>query len=285
MTNTFFQKRSFRFTILLFFCISLFQSIATQHQKPCTTIFVHGLGSKPTSLRYYQRYEIILDEAYAFKLYDKLSLVSLGQHHELNNLNTAIEKIKTEKPGENIILRGVSMGASTITNYLGSFCPLTPEIKGAILESPYADVIDVPNDMIQKSTFLYILDKICPYLKKIAVYYAHKNHNLSGIQPIKAASSIPHHIPILLIATKKDTIVPAHSTSRIYNELVKSGHTKAHILIIDHGKHANICWHNKCGELVRNVEHAFRKKYELGNYNETYASDGQAAFAQTQPLI
>lgn len=286
------KNRLFNYVIIVAFSfLSPQKSIGNPRAEPgkhihntSITIFAHGLGGSEREAYYYKKHDLIEQGAYAFALYDNLSQVSLGQQHEINNLVTAINKVTTGKPATPIVLRGVSMGAATIVNYLGSCIPVGTKIIGAILESPFAHVQDVLDVKIIQSYLLSALS-IMPGFNQLAIYCTYKNHRLNGIQPVKAANAIPTHIPILLIASEEDTLITPRSTARIYTELLKSGHTKTHLFIVKQGLHANICWHEISGTMVRNVEHAFRKKYNLGNYNDTYALAGQKAFACTQPLL
>jgi len=254
------------------------------------TVFVHGLGGGPYDLHPYQQYQIILGDTHVFNLYDSYNAISLGQHHEIGNLHKALEACTactptSQQPHDGIVIRGLSLGAVTTINYLGSHRPLNSHIKGAIVESPFGHVQDVLDVKIKNSYLLSIGNAICPQFNKIGLHFTYKQHNLDGIQPVKAASTIPKEIPILLIASEEDTLTTAPSTTKIYNALIASGHKKAHLLVVKHGKHAHICWDAHCGVIARNVEHAFRKKYNLGNYNDTYALAGQEAFALTQPGI
>ncbi|MCX5925171.1 MAG: alpha/beta hydrolase [Candidatus Dependentiae bacterium] len=275
------------FVSFLFICFLLLnQSTLKADTSPNSsiTIFAHGLGGHAGHIRRYQEHRIIHGDAHTFDVYGRMSQVSLGQQHEMGNLDNAIQHIVRTKLDNQIILRGLSMGAATIANYLGSY-PDTSAIKGAILESPFADVDGILNDIINKSFSLSVINAICPYFKELGVYCIYRNHTLDGIQPIKVAHLIPKHIPILLIASQEDTLIPLHSTQKMYNALVQSGHTKTHILIVKHGAHAKMCFHKKSYKTIRNVEHAFRKKYNLGNYINSYAIAGEQALAATQPAV
>lgn len=270
-----------------FFCISVLllnqnQLKADIRPNNSITIFAHGLGGNSGHIRRYQHHRIIHGDAHTFDVYGRMSQVSLGQQHEMGNLDKAIQHIRHTKPDTAIVLKGLSMGAATIANYLGSH-PDTSAIKGAILESPFADVDGILNDIIKNSFSLSVINTICPSFKELGLYCIYKNHALDGIQPIKVAHLIPKDIPLLLIASQEDTLIPAHSTQKMYNALVQSGHKKAHILTVKHGAHAKMCFHKKSYHTIRNVEHAFRKKYNLGNFIDSYAIAGAKALAATQP--
>ena len=53
-------------------------------------------------------------------------------------------------------------------------------------------------------------------------------HN--GILPIDLINHMPKDVPVLLITSHNDSIVPYECTMNIYNGLRTTGHTKVHIL-------------------------------------------------------
>jgi predicted alpha/beta-fold hydrolase len=259
-----------------------------ESQKKSLTVFAHGLGGQKEEINgkiydqmtHYERYHHIIPTATgqssgrSFDTYKSDEQCSLGQDHEIGNLHAAITDLLEQNPDTDIVLQGVSLGAATITNYLGTQ-QVSPRIKGAILESPFGKPTDCS------------LSLIPAFAKRAFISTAYKNHNHDGIQPVKVAQAIDKETPILLIASKKDWLIPAHSTASIYYELIKAGHKRVHLYIVDHGGHANFCFcqKNKTWAHVLGVVHAFRKKYNLGNYNEKIAKMGQKFFDQTQPPL
>jgi len=271
-----------KYTILLL-SLFLYAFLTTCEQKQSYTLFVHGLKQNPyKKIQQYQKYNIIEKNAFTFKLYSNILKCTVGQEAEIENLINAINHLQQKYPDEIIILRGVSLGAATICNYLGTVKNCL--VHGAILESIFADIKDVLN---HNTRYLTRLSKLYPPSKinKIGLKTLFPHHHISGIQPIKVIHAIPHHIPILILATEQDIVVPLYSTINIYKELIKTGHTKCHLFIVKQGSHAAMCW-GKEGVNVRNIEHAFRKYYNLGNYAEEFAQAGWENFLNnTQPAL
>jgi len=252
---------------------------ATQEsQKKSITLFAHGLGGHKRKIDarhltffltygygeylektgldfldqiiFYQKNGTIEKDGVSFPTYtvtdpkNPLANCSLGQAHEMDNAQQAMATITENNPDTDIVFRGVSLGASTGINFAGTRPEFLKKykVKGAILESPFAHVRDIPDSKACGLT--RILPNI---LLKLAVRLcAFPNHDLTGIQPPTSAATIPHDFPVLIIASKEDALIPWQSSKKIYDQCVKSGHKQAHFLLVEHGAHAGICFSDKC---------------------------------------
>jgi hypothetical protein len=110
-----------------------------------------------------------------------------------------------------------------------------------------------------------------------------KKYSRYGIRPIDVLDDVSHELPILIICSKEDQLVPYHSSVALYQKLVQSGHTHVYLLRLEHGKHAKLLSGND-GEKYRAVVHAFYKKYNL-DHNEIYAAKGEFLLSKCQPLF
>jgi hypothetical protein len=205
----------------------------------------------------------------SFSYRDWLSPLSTcaGQEDDLDQLHSYCQRY------QNVILAGCSRGAAAIVNYLGMQQP--SNVIAAIIESPFdhsRNVIDNIARQIniqKKSTIDSISTTLAP------------NHNQEGIQPIDHVAKIDHSIPVLFIGTVKDRITPVQGCIALYNKLWHMDHPSVHIFIANHGSHGLITLSSD-GKMMRNVIHAFYKKYNLP-HDAAWAAAGAEIFARCQP--
>lgn len=207
----------------------------------------------------------------SFHYRDWLSPLStcVAQEDDLEQLHGICQK------HTNVILVGCSRGAGAIINYLGMQKP--NNVIGAVIESPFDDTRNVINylakqmNIHKKSTIDAISTKLAP------------NHKQDGIQPKDHVANICHEIPLLFICTTKDRIIPFESCIELYKASSKAGHSRAHLLIAQHGAHGQII-NSTDGSMMRNVIHAFYQKYDLPHDPE-WAREGAMRFAECQPTV
>lgn len=223
-------------------------SIDFAHKKrPLAIIFAHGFGDdKGQAKPYYNRSYFVADWVYSFDfidakysaLYRSYSFIAkaffssarrysaIGQKSDIDHLVKAIEDVVQIHPGAAILLYGVSRGAVTVINSLGTLAQqddkryLLSSVVGAILESPFAsshDVIDA------------FLPAIPLGIKCMLFSWLYPNHQLTGEQPIKLVPFMPLDIPLLMVASVRDTIVPYSSTLRLYDFIVSQRHGKPEV--------------------------------------------------------
>lgn len=236
-----------------------------EYNHNVVTIFAHGMkSSAKAGLHRHvnsQRPGAFIQGPLAtfdFKDTVQASSASFGQEDDVNKL----EEICASFPGQRKVLTGSSRGASTCMNYLGT--KPTPDIGAAVVESPFASLETL----------------ISPNLKPIFKWYF-PHYQSHGLQPINTAPHISKDIPLFIFCSKDDEVIPVSQTIALYSALRAAGHTKSHLMIVDHGAHAKILG-NKDGQRVRNTIHAFYKKYDLP-HDEIWAAYGQDSLRQTNP--
>ena len=259
-----------------------------------TYVFSHGFSDsykqaykyvnyyrKKRKIRKNKRY-ILYQPLKAFNypdvIYGKLFNVfrtSLGQMNEVNTLLANYNQVKDDT----VVLFGISRGASTAINFAAKHNP--ENLKALIVESPF-DKVKVVLKNHWLASFLAKIpgvndESVYRFFRKISKY------DENGLQPIDLIAHIDKHIPVLLICSNKDKVIPHGSTVNLYEALVASGHTKAHLLVLSTGKHAKLI-NSKQGEIYQNVVHAFYKKYNL-MYEPAFAKKGAYAFSKTQPAV
>lgn len=261
-----------------------------ENDKGPITIFVHGyedshqqayqyVGSAKINGIYYNNpYSIITTPSLAtFNFADagqnKLRLnrkeSSLAQHNELATLFRVMQKITRKHPTRDIVLVGLSRGASTIINFL-AFCPQF-KIKAVVLESPFGHLRDIITNFVS----MLGLERI-PGINDIGMMLAQSLFPLfdkNSIHPIDLVSEITQYIPILIVASSEDKLVPISSSHSLYEKLVVSNHQNVYFLRVKHGKHAAIL-SGKSAQLYQDVVHAFYNKFGLPS-NPEFVNRGQ----------
>lgn len=184
------------------------------------------------------------------------------------------------KDDDSVILMGVSRGASTIITFMDKYgSPLA--VKALVLESPFDCMENVIKHMIHKRGFSWI--RASHEIGMIAVSCIFKNYKRDGVRPIDVLQNLRLDLPILLVCSATDHLVPVWSTINLYKKLRELGHKHVYLLILAGGKHSKILQEEEIyGTQYQDVTHAFYKKYNLP-YTETFARRGEALFEQCQP--
>jgi pimeloyl-ACP methyl ester carboxylesterase len=204
---------------------------------------------------------------------------SFGQENEIGRLykayNTALSHYK--KDSCDIILCGLSRGASNVLIFAGLYN--LRQVKAIVVESPYYSMSEVIKSLMTKKNMGW-LD--ISYGETIAEYIF-KKYSRHGLSPAKCLESIPKDMPILIICSQEDSLVPASTSINVYKKLLESGHTNAYLFVTEHGKHAAIL-QGPDGEKYQWVVNAFYKKYNLPHCAAS-AAHGKSLLTLCQPTI
>jgi len=204
---------------------------------------------------------------------------NFAQEEDVATLNTAYQRLLKEKRAEQVVLVGVSRGAATAFGFLAN----NPTcIRAAVLESPF-DSVDSALDKNVHRIFRAPQKRLSKTLNKQVLPRIFGRYRPDGPSPIEFVAQISHDMPILLVCSRKDTIVPMGSTIALYNKLRATGHNNAHLLILEQSMHGLVNRNSSDGILYRNVTHAFYKAYNLP-HNDNWATAGETAFLKTQPV-
>jgi hypothetical protein len=202
---------------------------------------------------------------------------SFGQKNEIARLNKAYKAAMSRYKNCGIILCGLSRGAANILIFSGLY-ELT-NVKALIIESPYFTMGEVIESiMIRKNLSWLPLS----YGETLAEFIF-KRYTRYGYSPANCIENISKEIPIFIICSKQDRLVPFSSSINVYKKLVESGHEHTYIFIADHGRHAAIL-QGPDGEQYQWVVNAFYKKYNLPHC-ATSATKGKSLLALCQPKI
>lgn len=199
------------------------------------------------------------------------SQTSLGQENEIQAMANAYAHIKHQ----NVVSMGYSRGAATLLNWLASRKPTN--VVAAIAESPYDSITSALDFFCHNAGVSWIPLSILHSSPNL--FFSKFDHK--GIFPIKVIQHIDPNLPLLLVASLEDALVPAYSTANIYTRLLQYGHPHVYFLLLDKGSHGYLL-ENADAHIYLNVVHAFYKKYDLP-HNKAFAAQGEVILAQCQP--
>lgn len=257
--------------LLLLLCIT-HQTILPKKHSPPRPLFAHGLGDTLKQARNYNgvlfnitpiSQPITFDFPDATRQFWRVNIAesTLGQQGDIDRLATVIHDRIAKNPTETFVGIGVSRGAAVWLSFMGIYG--LNEVKALVLESP-------PDSMASAIKGLHMIAPL-----------AFWKYDPMGMQPRDFIHTIPKDLPILLIGTKDDHLVPCTSTAEVYRLLQDSGHKNIHIFIFESGRHAKFVLGNHRTD-YRNIVHAFYKKYGLP-YNKKAAKQGKKLLEKTQP--
>lgn len=201
---------------------------------------------------------------------------SLGQENEVNRLAHAYFSTLAATPQS--VLVGVSRGASTLVNFMGIHKPAN--VAALILESPFDCVESILDSLIHETKLSWI-----PGIKKngnAVMSFVFCKYKANGIRPIDHASFIKSDLPILIVCSAQDKLVPVWSSINLYKILRDSGHMNTYLLVLPAGQHAKLINNQIYGPLYQQVTHAFYKKFNLP-HDSHYAQLGTPLLNICQP--
>jgi Prolyl oligopeptidase family len=202
---------------------------------------------------------------------------SFGQKNELNRIYKAYIDTIEHFQNPQIILWGLSRGASNLLIFTGQYQPTN--IKAMVLESPYYSMADVIANMMHR---LNCGSLPLSYGQMIAEFIF-KKYTRHGYSPAKCIEHISKDTPIFIICSQEDALVPYTSSINVYKKLIESGHKDAYLFITQKGKHAAIL-QGPDGDKYQYVLHAFYKKYHLP-HSAAIAEKGESLLVLCQPSL
>lgn len=272
-----------------------------EHTTPISYLFAHGLGAtsnQGTSLFSQIRcvqpdgsivcnpHWIMKDPLALFNFADAKNeneyhkeSVNLGQQKDMARLHEAIQATRNELPNHNLILGGVSRGSAAIINYVALYQPDC--IRALVLESPFDTLKSIINHLLKRFGVSWV-----PFSEKIGFKIAQSQFpelDLQGVVPLKTAPYLPHDLPILLVHSKKDKVIPVKCSRELYMLLRQTGHQHVYLFELQSGAHGKLM-NGPDAIHYQNVVHAFYKKYNLPHH-ETFAQNGENLLLLSQPTI
>lgn len=177
----------------------------------------------------------------------------LGQEYELGQMHKALQKTRKKYQGAQIVLIGVSRGASAIINYCANY-PIE-DIAACILESPYDHI----NNLMDHHYRLKSLGDCARTFFKILFYRCDLDN---GMFPENQINRIDKDIPMLFVSVENDRSVPLKSIESLITKRKDENHKNVYHIHLSSGKHGRLLAGDQ-GELYQNVGHAFFARYDL----------------------
>lgn len=202
---------------------------------------------------------------------------SFGQANEMSRLYNVYQKTLEHFDNPDIILYGLSRGASNVAIFAALYD--ISYVKAIILESPYFTMAEVVQNMLFHRNLSWVPLSYAEMLVELIF----KKYTRYGNTPANCITSIPKDIPILIVCSQEDSLVPYTSSINVYKKLRESGHDNTYIFITEHGKHAAIL-SGIDGEKYQWVINAFYKKYNLP-FVPSDAAKGDSLLAHCQPFL
>lgn len=245
------------------FCFSLMQAEAP-HQ---VVVFSHGLGSSDGQAVIYSLFGFIPVSVAACnypEVQGSFDEVSLFQEPEISILKETIQRVIAQcKNNCKIVLYGLSRGSNVIINFLAKHLKeFRPYISGVVLESPFISL----ETLIDKSCAQFAwYTRVLP--SSITQMLAKKRfwpqYDKNGLQIPQAISMIEDKdLPILIIGSYEDTLIPVDQSEAVSELFKEHGHTKVETLFVEKGAHANIIF-GESGIDYLNGLYSFYQKYGL----------------------
>lgn len=179
---------------------------------------------------------------------------SLGQDHELEQLNSKWQELNEEFPdADGFVLIGISRGASIIINFLARYKP--QKIKAVVLESPF-DTID---NVIKHKAALW--GRSVSLLKKL-VPLIFRKFDFNGIQPDNVIDQITEDVPMLFVTVEHDHMVPLVCAENLISKRKQNNYRHVHHLHLMQGKHGKLLL-GPDAHMYKQTLHTFFAHYNL----------------------
>ena len=285
------MNKYFKFFLFFILCCA---KLSAQTKIP--VLFAHGFGgSKTRRLLYTKGYEQLVSFFYQEKkttpaqqhfLFDRahhrvigfnfsdihLDLgiygsvpnplaTHLAQHDDIKTLHENLENI----PEHTVIGFGVSRGAATWLTMLGSK-KTSKKLALVILESPFANSRDVflfntLREIVAGARLIFpTLD--VEKTSNALFQSLFQTHQPTGIQPIDSLDYIDKSVPIFLVHSAQDGVIPLNHSRALYIKLREYGHQHAYLLELTDGDHAGLLWSTQ-SDLYCAAVNALYKRYGL----------------------
>lgn len=280
---------------LITYLIALTSAMSSLCTTRVATLFSHGIADTRKQVRQYVKSYRKKDGLYHNKRYlintpygsfdypdatDEFYRVnynetSFGQENEMSRLYNAYRKTIEHFENCDIILWGLSRGASNLAIFAGRY--QLDRVRAIVLESPYLAMGEVIASIMERMNAAWLP---LSYGEMLAEFIF-KKYTRYGYSPANCIENISKDIPIFITCSQEDALVPYTSSMNVYKKLVQCGHKHVYIFITKQGKHAAIL-QGPDGEKYQQVINAFYKKYNLP-YNATDAEKGESLLADCQP--
>jgi hypothetical protein len=206
-----------------------------------------------------------------------ITRANIGQEADIETLRKHLTDHCSTYPDTKVVMYGDSRGAATTFNVIA--LDHHPQIACAVLEGIFDSIPHLIKHCWRwKSKYDCIESFIHSMLRICASCYTQ-----DGPFPIDYAEKIPLDIPLLLVTSVRDEIVPYQSTIRLYCRLKERGCKNVHLLVLKYSNHKGYMV-GKDRSMYESCVHAFYRAYGV-DYDEKLAVVGASFFLATQPTV
>lgn len=169
---------------------------------------------------------------YAYRV--RLTKYNLGQEADVAAVETAFEKIPL---GEDYICFGVSRGCAALVGWLAAAPPGRRPPRSVVLEGCPASLPSITRNSTGLGWLYYsVVEAVLP---KISSW------DPSGSSALSLITKISPEIPILLVTSKADRVVPMGCSLDLFQVLKNAGHRKTELLVLEHAGHTDYTHNNR----------------------------------------
>lgn len=191
-----------------------------------------------------------------------ISQISIGQETDIKSYEAKYNSwLQKKDKTKHFISWGVSRGGPA------TFCALAkslhPEVKLVILEAAFDNLETVISNSVMwwlRSDYLTkkVTSAACSGLSFFTQFRS------DGPSPLKSLESFPEKIPVVFITSKKDTLVPYHSTKNLADQLAARGKNDVYLLTLENSTHPNYMFDDQYDrDKYETFIHAIYEKYGL----------------------
>jgi len=191
------------------------------HTDAPSVVFIHGYGGNRS--RHLGRGKLLVSHGYAVLLIsarchgDSTGDAHDGGYQARHDVHAAVAFLEARRPGRPVIVIGSSMGSAAA---IFAAEELGNRVAGYVLESPYQDLK------------VAVWNRADAYLPPVLREIAYVGLRIVGplflphieqVSPLKAIISIPHDVPVLILAGALDHLARPSEAKALYDRVAAHG--------------------------------------------------------------
>jgi len=202
----------------------------------------------------------------------------MAQGNDIKAMNHFIEQTALqESSNKNFILYGCSRGAATVINYMAKHNP--ENVQALVLDACPASM----HEAIQPTLIKFGINPSRAHAIFSTLFPKYPKRN--PINPFNSIKDIKNkNLPILLIHSADDSVVPYEHSLMLYREFIDQGFTNVHILTIASGRHSYLLQNKQVKPQYLQAVHSFYKKYNMP-YHEALAKIDISSLAIKKDIV